>query len=74
MSEDGAVITGAALSAGHDGTAELVLGLRHPGGTESQVVLDEDLGLALMARCGVSHVDELTGHSWRRIVESGNGI
>lgn len=74
MSGDEAVIVGAELAAGHDGTTELVVRLRHPGGAENAVVLDEDVGLALMARCGASHVDELAGHSWRRIMEAGDGV
>ena len=68
MSE--AVITGAEIGAGHDGSAELVVRLRYPNGAEGVVVLDEDAGLKLMAACGASQLDELNGHSWRRIVEA----
>ena len=73
MSEDAtpgeAVIVGAEIVAGHDGSAELVVRLRHPNGAEGPVVLDEETGLKLMRNCGASHVDDLTGQSWRRIVE-----
>lgn len=72
MSATEAVIVGAEVAAGHDGLPELVIRLRHPGGTENLVVLDEDRGLALMARCGAAHVDELAGQSWRRILEAGD--
>ena len=64
-----AVIIGAQIVAGHDGSAELLIQLRHPGGTEGPVMLDEATGLKLMKTCGATHVDELTGQSWRRIVE-----
>jgi len=64
-----AVIVGAEIVAGHDGSDELVVRLRHPNGTEAPVVLDEVTGLKLMKNCGASHVDDLTGQSWRRIVE-----
>jgi len=64
-----AVIVGAEIVAGHDGSAELVVRLRHPNGAEGPVVLDEATGLKLMKNCGASHVDDLTGQSWRRIVE-----
>jgi len=66
---DEAVIVGAEIVAGHDGSAELVVRLRHPGGTEGAVVLDEETGLKLMEACGASHLDDLAGQSWRRIVE-----
>lgn len=66
---DEAVIVGAEMVAGHDGSVELLVRLRHPDGAEGPVVLDEETGLRLMTACGASHVDELTGQSWRRIVE-----
>jgi hypothetical protein len=55
--------------AGHDGAAELVVRLRHPNGAEAPVVLNEETGLRLMEACGASHVDDLAGQSWRRILE-----
>ena len=64
-----AVIVSAEIVAGHGGAAELLVRLRHPNGAEGPVVLDEDAGLRLMKTCGVSHVDDLAGQSWRRIVE-----
>ena len=36
-----AIIIGAQIVAGHDGSAELLVNLRHPNGAESPVVLDE---------------------------------
>ncbi len=66
---DEAVIVSAEIVAGHDGAAELLVRLRHSNGVEGPVVLDEDTGLKLMKTCGASHVDDLAGQSWRRIVE-----
>jgi len=66
---DEAVIVGAEIVAGHDGSAELLVRLRHANGVEAPVQLDEETGLKLMAACGALHVDELKGQSWRRIVE-----
>jgi hypothetical protein len=63
-----AVIVGAEIAAGHDGTAELVVSLRHPNGAEEPVVLGAELGLDLMRRCGAATLDELAGHSWRKIL------
>ena len=65
-----AVIVGAEIVAGHDGSAELLVRLRHANGVEAPVVLDAATGLKLMAACGASHVDELKGQSWRRILEA----
>ena len=64
-----AVIIAAEVGAGHDGSAELLVTLRHPNGVTAPVVLDEATGLKLMQTCGASHVDDLAGQSWRRIVE-----
>ncbi|ODT89617.1 hypothetical protein [Phenylobacterium sp. SCN 70-31] len=64
-----AVIVGAEMVAGHDGTVELLVRLRHPNGAEGPVVLDEETGLNLMAACGAASVEDLTGQSWRKIVE-----
>jgi hypothetical protein len=65
----GPIIVGAEIVAGHDGSAELMVRLRHSNGAEAPVILDEETGLKLMRNCGASHVDDLTGQSWRRIVE-----
>jgi hypothetical protein len=64
-----AVIAGAEIAAGHDGAAELVLRLRYPNGAEGVVVLEAEKGLELMAACGAAHLDELAGHSWRKLLE-----
>jgi hypothetical protein len=67
--EDEAVIVSAEIVAGHDGSAELLVRLRHPNGVEAPVQLDEDTGLKLMAACGATHLDDLRGVSWRRILQ-----
>ncbi len=64
-----AIIVGAEMVAGHDGSVELMVRLRHPDGAEGSIVLDEEAGLRLMTTCGASSLDELSGQSWRRIVE-----
>ena len=66
---DEAVIVGAEIVAGHDGSAELLIHLRHPGGAEGPVQLDEATGLRLMRNCKASRLEDLTGQSWRRILE-----
>jgi hypothetical protein len=64
------VIESAEITAGHDGSAELVVRLRHANGATAPVVLEEAAGLRLMADCGAAHVDDLVGHSWRRVLEA----
>jgi hypothetical protein len=64
-----AVIEDAEIAAGHDGSAELLVRLKHPNGAVGAVVLDEAAGLKLMAACGAAHVAELRGQSWRKILE-----
>ena len=64
---DEAVIVGADIVAGHDGSAELVVRLLYPDGSELPVLLDEDTGLKLMEACGASSLEELYGQSWRGV-------
>jgi hypothetical protein len=61
-------IVRAEIAAGHDGSAELVLSLRHPNGAEEPIVLSADKGLDLMRRCGAVSLDDLAGRSWREIL------
>ena len=68
-----AVIVGAEVVAGHDGAAELLVRLLHANGVEAPVQLDEATGLKLMAACGASHVDDLKGQSWRKVLQAGLG-
>ena len=62
-----AVIVGATISAGHDGTAELVVSIRYGNGQVADVVLDGDTGFAVMAACGAADLAGLVGRSWREI-------
>lgn len=64
------VIVNAEVVAGHDGSAELLVTLGYPNGATAAVALDQRTGLALMAACGASQVEELAGQSWRRILEA----
>ena len=64
-----AVIVAAAIEAGHDGSAELVVTLRYGDGSLGPVMLDEDSGLALMQACGIESLEGLIGQSWRKILE-----
>jgi len=65
------VIVSADIAGGHDGAAELVVRLRYANGAVRPVVLDAETGIGLMRRCGVAHLDDLAGQSWRRIMNDG---
>ena len=60
-----AVIVGAEIAAGHDGSAELALSIQHENGVTAPLVLDQETGLELMRACGVASLDALVGRSWR---------
>ncbi len=69
-----ATIVGAEVSGGHDGAAELIVHLRWQNGTVGPVVLDGDIGFALLKSCGADTLEDLRGHSWRKILESLNHV
>ena len=64
---EAAVIVGVEISAGHDGTAEMVVSIQYENGVVAPVVLDQDTGLDLMRACGAASLDGLIGRSWRAI-------
>lgn len=68
----GAVISGIRVAAGHDGSAELIVTLRHGNGGESAVSLDEAAAAALMSACRASDPDALIGHGWEQVREALN--
>ena len=62
-----AVIAATRVGAAHDGAAELVVTLRHAGGGESEVRLDEPAVAALLDACGAAGTEELAGVGWERV-------
>ncbi|MCY3640280.1 MAG: hypothetical protein OXH37_04625 [Gammaproteobacteria bacterium] len=62
-----AVIAATRLGAAHDGVAELVVTLRHAGGAESEVRLDEPAAAALLDACGAAGPEELAGVGWEQV-------
>jgi hypothetical protein len=65
VATDEATIVGAEIAAGHDGTAEMVLSIRHENGVIAPVVLDGATGLRLMKACGAMSIAGLAGRPWR---------
>ncbi len=68
---DDPVIIGAEIGAGHDGSAELVLTLRFGPERITRVTLDTDAGMRLMRSCDARDIADLSGHSWRKVLEAG---
>lgn len=61
-------IAEAVIAAGHDGSAELVLWIRHPGGHMDSLTLDAECAARLMADCDVSSIEALPGQPWERLL------
>ncbi len=64
-----ATIEGVQLTGGHEGQPELILRLRYPNGVASDVVVENALGVRLLAHCGAERLDDLVGEPWSRLVE-----
>jgi hypothetical protein len=62
-----AVISHVGVAAAHDGTAELVVTLRHGNGGTSQVTLDEIAADALLRACDARTADDLIGQGWEKV-------
>ncbi|MEE4381675.1 MAG: hypothetical protein V2J02_06735 [Pseudomonadales bacterium] len=62
------MIEGAVVGPGHDGSAELIVTVLHPGGGRDHVTLDADAGARLMERCGASSAAELAGADWHHLL------
>lgn len=56
------------ITAGHDGRAELIVQVQHENGVVSNVVLDGDTGLRLLAGAGADHLGALVGRRWRDVL------
>ena len=60
----GAVVIGAEIAAGHDGTAELLVRLRHENGVEGAVQLDTETGFDLMKAAGAASPAAMLAVGW----------
>ena len=63
------VITSALLTGGHEGQAEMILRIRYENGVESDVVVENELGVKLMSHCKADSLDDLVGQPWHRVME-----
>jgi hypothetical protein len=61
------VVVGVEIAAGHDGTAEMVVSIRHENGVIAPMVLDQQTSLELMRTCGAGSTDALIGRPWREL-------
>jgi len=72
LAEREPTIVGAHIVGGHDGSAELLLRIRYENGVIGETVIDNDLGIRLIAQCeneqGSADLDVLIGQSWRQMM------
>ncbi len=65
----GAVVIAAAIVAGHDGAAELMVRLRHENGAEDALSLDPETGFDLLRAAGAASLDALVGRPWLELLK-----
>ena len=63
------LIESATYGAGHDGRAELVVTLRHPGGGSSTLSLAEEMIAETLDRAGITSITDLPGRTWPDLAE-----
>ena len=64
------VVVGVDITAGHDGTAEMVVQVRHENGVVAPVVLDQETSLDLMRTSGAASTADLIGRPWRGLFKT----
>ena len=63
------VIVAAEVTGGHDGQPELILKIRYENGVVGDAVMENALGVKLMAHCGAEELTALVGQSWQAVIE-----
>ena len=63
-----AIIEKAVVAAAHEGMAELIVSIRYSNGGISDVALGAEATALLMESCGASTLEQLVGHSWRKVM------
>jgi hypothetical protein len=61
---DAPVIASTALTAGHDGRAELVLELAYPNGARTHLSVTEEAMARALDLAGVDRLEDLEGQPW----------
>jgi hypothetical protein len=59
-----ATIVSAALGAGHDGRAEVVVELLHANGGRNRVSVPQESAVRALDAAGVTSIDQLVGQPW----------
>ena len=63
------VIVAAQVSGGHDGQPELILKIKYENGVVGDAVMENALGVKLLAHCGAEDLAGLVGQPWQRVIE-----
>ena len=61
---DGATIVAAQIVPGHDGHAEIAVGVRHPNGAVRDICFPHDAIGPVLDAAGISSLDQLIGQPW----------
>lgn len=64
MNEVAPRITAAAIAAGHDGRAELVVEVTYANGATARVRLDQEAAEPVLGAAGVARIEDLVGRPW----------
>jgi hypothetical protein len=63
------IIVAAQVTGGHDGQPELILKIRYENGVVGDAVMENALGVKLMAHCGAEELTALVGQPWQAVIE-----
>jgi hypothetical protein len=63
------VISGAVVTPGHDGEAQLLVHVRYENGATGCVTLGPEQARRLMERCRVERAEDLCGVSWEQLLD-----
>jgi hypothetical protein len=66
-------ITDAAIAAGHDGRAELVVEVTYTNGASARVRLDEEAAEPVLAAAGIARIEDLIGRPWDTLAPVAHG-
>jgi hypothetical protein len=70
----GPTIASAALGAGHDGRAEVVVTLRHPNGAVTRSSVPQEAVARALDSHGLTHIDQLPGRPWTVLLAGDQGV
>lgn len=71
--QDGPVIVDASIVPGHDGSAEALITIRYENGAHRSMAVTGSAIESVLARTGLSSLDDLAGQPWTVLVDGTGG-